>query len=80
MYICSFLFRTQLSNFFTFMLDHCTNPDAGKNKNQRNMESLFEKTDVRKVNFQFDVYSLWHMLGLRFDFPNTVIRILSCKC
>jgi len=57
------------------MLDHCTHPDSGKDKNQINMEILFDKLDVRKVNFQYDVYSLQCMLGLRFDFPSSVIKI-----
>lgn len=55
MCVCSFVFLTQLSNFFTFMLDHCTHPDSGKDKNQSNMEILFEKPDVSEVNFQCDL-------------------------
>lgn len=71
--VCSFLFHIQLSNFFTFMLDHCNHPDSGNNKNKSDVEIVFEKLDAKKVNFQCDIYSLCHLL--RFDVPNTVIRI-----
>lgn len=59
------------------MLDHCTHPDSGNDKNKSNVEILFEKLDMRKPNFQCDIYSLWHVLGLRFD---NVIWIWSSKC
>lgn len=39
------------------MLDHCTHPDSGKDKNQSNMEILFEKPDVN----EFPMWSLQHM-------------------
>ncbi|NXL80807.1 PPE1 phosphatase, partial [Leptocoma aspasia] len=57
--------QLQLSNFFTFMLDHCTHPDSGNNKNNKNksnVEIVFEKLiDVP------DSYC-----GPRLSFPLTV--------
>uniref|UniRef100_A0A8B9EY63 Serine/threonine-protein phosphatase n=1 Tax=Amazona collaria TaxID=241587 RepID=A0A8B9EY63_9PSIT len=49
--------QLQLSNFFTFMLDHCTPTDAGKDKNQK-----FEK----KIDVPDSYY------GPRLSFPLTI--------
>ncbi|XP_027759400.1 serine/threonine-protein phosphatase with EF-hands 1 [Empidonax traillii] len=38
--------QLQLSQFFSFMLDYCTNPDSGKDKHKSNVEFLFEKPDL----------------------------------
>uniref|UniRef100_A0A8C5T4W8 Serine/threonine-protein phosphatase n=1 Tax=Malurus cyaneus samueli TaxID=2593467 RepID=A0A8C5T4W8_9PASS len=57
--------QLQLSNFFTFMLDHCTHPDSGKDKNKSNVEILFEKPDVRKIDVPDSYY------GPRLSFPLT---------
>ncbi|NXF34298.1 PPE1 phosphatase, partial [Nyctibius bracteatus] len=56
--------QLQLSNFFTFMLDHYTHPDSGKDKNQSNMEILFGKPD--KIHVPDSYY------GPRLSFPLTV--------
>ncbi|NWY25030.1 PPE1 phosphatase, partial [Pheucticus melanocephalus] len=56
--------QLQLSNFFTFMLDHCTHPDSGNNKNKSNVEIGFEKLD--KIDVPDSYY------GPRLSFPLTV--------
>ncbi|NXA65110.1 PPE1 phosphatase, partial [Mohoua ochrocephala] len=56
--------QLQLSNFFTFMLDHCTHPDSGKDKSKSDVEILFEKLD--KIDVPDSYY------GPRLSFPLTV--------
>ncbi|NWZ76075.1 PPE1 phosphatase, partial [Poecile atricapillus] len=59
--------QLQLSNFFTFMLDHCTHPDSGNNKNKSNVQIVLEKFDVKKkINVPDSYY------GPRLSFPLTV--------
>ncbi|NXO66552.1 PPE1 phosphatase, partial [Phainopepla nitens] len=60
--------QLQLSNFFTFMLDHCTHPDSGNNKNKSDVEIVFEKLYVRKK--KIDVPDSYY--GPRLSFPLTV--------
>nr|XP_054507101.1 serine/threonine-protein phosphatase with EF-hands 1 [Agelaius phoeniceus] len=69
--------QLQLSNFFTFMLDHCTHPDAGNNKNNSNVEIVFEKLDNRQemrhlgeFEKKIDVPDSYY--GPRLSFPLTV--------
>ncbi|XP_030806781.1 serine/threonine-protein phosphatase with EF-hands 1 [Camarhynchus parvulus] len=69
--------QLQLSNFFTFMLDHCTHPDSGNNKNKSNVEIVFEKLDNRQEmrhlgEFEKEIDVPDSYYGPRLSFPLTV--------
>ncbi|NXD21564.1 PPE1 phosphatase, partial [Spelaeornis formosus] len=56
--------QLQLSNFFTFMLDHCTHPDSGNSENKK--EDLYLKEFEKKIDVPDSYY------GPRLSFPLTV--------
>ncbi|NXB93113.1 PPE1 phosphatase, partial [Vidua chalybeata] len=62
--------QLQLSNFFTFMLDHCTHPDSG-NKNESNVEIVVdEDLCLKEFEKKIDVPDSYY--GPRLSFPLTV--------
>ncbi|KFV04490.1 Serine/threonine-protein phosphatase with EF-hands 1, partial [Tauraco erythrolophus] len=64
--------QLQLSNFFTFMLDHCTHPDSGKDKKSNPGVSQVVDEGVCLTEFEKKIDVPDSYYGPRLSFPLTV--------